>query len=278
MVETEPSGTDGIKMKPKILIITGYGVNCEAESSRAWELAGAEPVKVHLNDLLDNPAQMRGFKGLMFIGGFSYGDHMTSGHVFALRVKHHLREELQKFIDDGKIILGVCNGFQTMTKIGLLPGLNGEYFDPKVSLMQNDCGTFQNFWVNLEFEANSPCIFTKGIAGMPMPVRHGEGKIFTTDKTVIEQIEKLGCAAARYADADGNPTMDFPANPNGSLNAIAGLCDPTGRIFGLMPHPEAYLFPENHPNWDMQKLNGTLPAQGLGLKLFENGVKFLAAG
>ncbi|MFA7369511.1 MAG: phosphoribosylformylglycinamidine synthase subunit PurQ, partial [Kiritimatiellales bacterium] len=101
------------------------------------------------------------------------------------------------------------------------------------------------------------------------------GKIFTTDKTVIEQIEKLGCAAARYADASGSPTMDFPANPNGSLNAIAGLCDPTGRIFGLMPHPEAYLFPENHPNWDVQKLNGTLPAQGLGLKLFENGVRFL---
>jgi phosphoribosylformylglycinamidine synthase len=262
-------------MKPKIIIITGYGVNCEAESSRAWELAGAEPVRVHLNDLLDNPAQLGGFQGLMFIGGFSYGDHMTSGHVFALRVKHHLREELQKFIDDQKIILGVCNGFQTMTKIGLLPGLNSEYFDPKVSLMQNDCGHFQNFWVNLKFEQNSPCIFTKGIDTMPMPVRHGEGKIFTTDKTVIEQIEQLGCAAARYADASGNPTADFPANPNGSLNAIAGLCDPTGRIFGLMPHPEAYLFPENHPNWDVQKLNGTLPAQGLGLKLFENGVKFL---
>jgi phosphoribosylformylglycinamidine synthase len=262
-------------MKPKILIITGYGVNCEAESSRAWELAGGSPVQVHLNDLLDHPEQMRDFRGLMFIGGFSYGDHMTSGHVFALRVKHHLREELQKFIDDGKIILGVCNGFQTMTKIGLLPGLNGEYFDPKVALMQNDCGTFQNFWVNLKFEANSPCIFTQGLSGMPMPIRHGEGKIFTTDKTVIEQIEKTGCAAARYADADGNSTMDFPANPNGSLSAIAGLCDPTGRIFGLMPHPEAYLFPENHPNWDVQKLSGTLPAQGLGLKLFENGVKYL---
>jgi phosphoribosylformylglycinamidine synthase len=110
---------------------------------------------------------------------------------------------------------------------------------------------------------------------MSLPIRHGEGKIFTTDKTVIEQIEALGCAAARYADASGHPTKDFPANPNGSLNAIAGLCDPTGRIFGLMPHPEAYLFPENHPNWDIQKLNGTLPSKGLGLKFFENGVKFL---
>lgn len=264
-------------MKPKILIITGYGVNCEAESAHAWKLAGAEPMQVHLNDLLDDPAQMRGFQGLMFIGGFSYGDHMTSGHVFALRVKHHLREELQQFIDDGKIILGVCNGFQTMTKIGLLPGLDGEYFDPKVALMQNDCGHFQNFWVNLTFEAESPCIFTKGFSTMPLPIRHGEGKIFTTDASVIEQIETLSCAAVRYADDNGSPTQEFPANPNGSLHAIAGLCDPTGRIFGLMPHPEAYLFPENHPNWDVQKLNGTLPAQGLGLRFFENGVKFLVS-
>ena len=264
-------------MKPKILIITGYGVNCEAESSHAWELAGAEPVQIHLNDLFDAPAQLRDFQGLMFIGGFSYGDHMTSGHVFALRVKHHLRDELQTFIDAGKIIIGVCNGFQTMTKIGLLPGFDGEYFDPKVSLMQNDCGHFQNFWVDLKFEAASPCIFTKGLDILPMPIRHGEGKIFTTDTTVIQRIEDLNLAAVRYAGADGSPTQDFPSNPNGSLNAIAGLCDPTGRIFGMMPHPEAYLFPENHPNWDAQKISGTLPARGLGLKLFQNGVKFLTA-
>jgi phosphoribosylformylglycinamidine synthase I len=262
-------------MKPKILIITGYGVNCEAESSRAWELAGAEPVQVHINDLIENPEQMQGFQGLMFIGGFSYADHMTSGHVFALRVKHHLRTELQKFIEDEKIIMGVCNGFQTMTKIGLLPGFDGDYFEPKVALMQNDCGTFQNFWVNLKFEDQSPCVFTKGLGTMPMPIRHGEGKIFTTDASVIDQIEAQGCAAVRYADAAGVPTQEFPANPNGSLNAIAGLCDPTGRIFGLMPHPEAYLFPENHPNWDQQKLDGNLPEQGLGLKLFKNGVQYL---
>lgn len=262
-------------MKPKILIITGYGVNCEAESAHAWKLAGADAVQVHINDLIEKPAQMRDFQGMMFIGGFSYADHMTSGHVFALRVKHHLREELQTFIDDDKIIMGVCNGFQTMTKIGLLPGFDGEYFDPKISLMQNDCGHFQNFWVNLKFETMSPCIFTEGLGHMPMPIRHGEGKIFTTDAAVIEKIEELGCAAVRYADAAGESTMDFPDNPNGSLNAIAGLCDPTGRIFGMMPHPEAYLFPENHPNWDKQKLDGALPAQGLGLKLFENGVKFI---
>ncbi len=262
--------------KPKVLIITGYGVNCEAESSLAWELAGADPVQVHLNDLLNRVRQLRGFQGLMLIGGFSYGDHMTSGHVFALRVKHHLREELQMFIDEGKIIMGICNGFQVMTKIGLLPGLNGEFFEPKLALMQNDCGRFQNFWVNLKFETSSPCIFTQGLETMSMPIRHGEGKIFTTGPTVLEQIEAQDCVAVRYVDNEGNPTQNFPANPNGSLHAIAGICDPTGRIFGMMPHPEAYLFPENHPHWDMQKLDGTFPAQGLGLNLFKNGVKFLA--
>ncbi|MCK5676543.1 MAG: phosphoribosylformylglycinamidine synthase subunit PurQ, partial [Verrucomicrobia bacterium] len=165
--------------KPKILIITGYGVNCEAESEHAWKLAGAEPELVHLNDLLDNPEQLEDFQAMMFIGGFSYGDHMTSGHVFALRVKHHMRAQLQKFIEDGKLIMGICNGFQVMTKMGLLPGLDGEYFEPKVSLMQNDCGTFQNFWADVRFEDNSPCVFTKGLGTMPLPIRHGEGKIFT---------------------------------------------------------------------------------------------------
>lgn len=262
-------------MKPKILIITGYGVNCEAESSRAWEMAGASPVQVHVNDLLERPEQMRGVQGLMFIGGFSYGDHMTSGHVFASRVKHHLRDELQSFIDDGKIILGVCNGFQVMTKIGLLPGLDGTYFEPTVSLLQNDCGHFQNYWVRLRFEVSSPCVFTRGLEAMELPIRHGEGKLFTADRSVLERIENEGCAAVRYADESGAPARTFPANPNGSLNSIAGLCDPTGRVFGLMPHPEAFLFPENHPQWDRQKVNGTLPSCGDGLRLFENGVRFL---
>lgn len=261
---------------PKVLIITGYGVNCEAESAHAWKLAGAEPQMVHLNDLLERPAQLKDFHAMMFIGGFSYGDHMTSGHVFALRVKHHMKDELQQFIDDGKLIMGICNGFQVMTKMGLLPGLDGAYFEPTVALMQNDCGTFQNFWVDIRFEDASPCVFTKGLGTLPLPIRHGEGKIFTLDSALLEQVESKGCVAARYVDKDNNPTQEFPANPNGSLNAIAGLTDPTGRIFGMMPHPEAYLFPENHPNWDKQKLDGSLPDQGLGLKLFQNAVNHIA--
>ncbi len=261
--------------KPKVLIITGYGVNCEAESAHAWKLAGAEPALVHLNDLLERPEQLAEFQAMMFIGGFSYGDHMTSGHVFALRVKHHMQEQLQQFIDAGKLIMGICNGFQVMTKMGLLPALDGRYFEPTVALMQNDCGHFQNFWVAVRFEERSPCVFTKGLGTLPLPIRHGEGKIFTLDRALLDRIEAEGCVAARYVDRDNQPTQAFPDNPNGSLNAIAGLCDPTGRIFGMMPHPEAYLFPENHPNWDRQKLAGTLPEQGLGLKLFRNAVRHI---
>ncbi len=259
-----------------VLIITGYGLNCEAESKYAWELAGARPEFVYFGDLLAQPARLRDFAALMFIGGFAYGDHMTSGHVFALRARHRMSGELEAFINQGKLILGVCNGFQIMVKLGLLPGLDGDYFTQTLSIIQNDCGTFQNRWVNLRFESASPCVFTRGLTSMPLPIRHGEGKVFTLDKNLLKRLETLSCVPCRYADrASGEPTQIFPDNPNGSLNAIAGLCDPTGRIFGLMPHPEAYLYPENHPQWEIQRQHGTLPEHGLGLTLFRNAVEHL---
>ena len=270
----KPKTEDG-KVKPAILIITGYGLNCEAESRYAWELAGAAPEYVHFNDLLAKPARLHDFSALMFIGGFSYGDHMTSGHAFALRTRHRLSGELQKFIDAGKLIMGICNGFQIMVKLGLLPGIDGEFFLQKLALMQNDCGAFQNFWVNLRFESTSPCVFTRGLERMPLPIRHGEGKIFTLDADMLRRMESEGCVACRYVDAEGNAAQEYPDNPNGSLNAIAGLCDPSGRVFGMMPHPEAYLYPESHPQWDLQRMRGELPEKGLGLKLFQNAVRYL---
>lgn len=258
-------------MQPRVLIITGYGLNCEAESRYAWEKAGASVCLVHFHDVLARPALLHDFGGLMFIGGFSYGDHMGSGHVFGLRVRHRLREDLAKFVAEGKIILGVCNGFQILTKVGLLPGLDSEYFEQKVALIQNDCGAFQNFWVKLGFNPASPCIFTRGLELMALPIRHGEGKFFTPKRSILKKLEELGCVACRYIDPQtGEPTQAFPHNPNGSLHAIAGLCDPTGRIFGLMPHPEAYLFPENDPHWLTK-----LPEEASGLKIFQNGVAYL---
>jgi phosphoribosylformylglycinamidine (FGAM) synthase-like amidotransferase family enzyme len=233
-------------------------------------------VLIHFSDLLEQPARLGDFAAMMFIGGFAYGDHMTSGHVFALRAKHRLSEELEKFICEGKLILGACNGFQIMVKLGLLPGLDNDYFTQTLSIIQNDCGAFQDRWVRLRFESTSPCVFTRGLDFVDLPVRHGEVKVFTLDKKLLQRLEASGCIPCRYADPkSGEATQEFPYNPNGALNAIAGLCDPTGRVFGLMPHPEAYLYPENHPQWDLQKLRGTLPAQGLGLSFFRNAVAHL---
>lgn len=259
-----------------VLVVTGYGLNCEAESKYAWELAGANPVLIHFSDLLAEPGMLRDFAALMIGGGFAYGDHMTSGHVFASRARHRLSGELESFIGRGNLIMGVCNGFQIIVKLGLLPGLDGDYFTQKVSLIQNDCGAYQNFWVPLRFEKSSPSVFTRGLSAFALPIRHGEGKLFTLDRGLLEKIEAAGCVACRYVDpATGEPTQVFPHNPNGSLNAIAGLCDPTGRIFGMMPHPEAYIYPENHPQWELQRDNGTLPEHGLGLALFRNAVEYL---
>jgi phosphoribosylformylglycinamidine synthase I len=260
-----------------VLIITGYGLNCEAESKFAWELAGARADLVHFNDLCAQPSRLHDYAALMFVGGFSYGDHLTSGHVFALRARHRMSADLARFIENGKLILGACNGFQIMVKLGLLPGLDKDYFSQKVAVMQNDCGSFQDRWVHLRFDSGSPCVFTRGIDAMPLPVRHGEGKVFALDGRLLERLEAEGCVPCRYADpATGTATQAFPHNPNGSLNAIAGLCDPTGRIFGLMPHPEAYIYPENHPLWDLELQNGTLPEHGLGLRIFQNAVEYLS--
>ena len=263
-------------MTPPILIVTGYGLNCEAESRFAWEQAGAKPALMHVNDLLESPDQLHRYSALMFIGGFSFGDHMTSGHVFAHRLRHHLRDDLGAYIQDGGLIMGVCNGFQIMTKLGLVPGLDNDYFKPEVALMQNDCGSFQNFWVRLRFEAKSPCVFTRGLDTMDLPIRHGEGKLFPRNRATLSALEAAGCVPCRYVDpVSGETTQVFPHNPNGSVNAIAGLCDPTGRVFGLMPHPEAYLFPEQHPQWGFRPRGEDVPAHGAGLKLFQNAVDYL---
>jgi phosphoribosylformylglycinamidine synthase I len=263
--------------KPAVLVITGHGLNCESESRTAWEWAGATVELVHLNDLLAGPAQLHRFQVLMFIGGFSFGDHMGSGLVMALRMRNAMADDLLRFIGEGRLVMGVCNGFQVLVQMGLLPGLGGSYLSRRLALMQNDCGAFQNRWVELKCESTSPCIFTRGIDRIALPVRHGEGKIFATDLTVLEAVEASGGVACRYIDpGTGKPTQVFPWNPNGSQQAIAGLCDPTGRVFGMMPHPEAYLLAENHPTWEIDRHRLGNPMKGEGLRLFRNAVEYFA--
>jgi len=259
--------------KVKALVITGYGLNCEAETSHAFKIAGAEASEVHLNDLLAGLRTIDEFEMLAFIGGFSFGDHLGAGTVFATRMKYRMKDALDRFIKSGRLIIGLCNGFQTMVKLGLLPGLDGDYFRRSATLAWNDSGVFRDAWVRLAINPESPCVFTKGIETLDLPVRHGEGKFMTENADVLGRILKGNLVALSYADpATGRPTEEFPHNPNGSALGIAGICDPTGRIFGMMPHPEAHLFGVNNPQWARK---GLANSEGAGLRIFRNAVEFV---
>ncbi|NLK83274.1 MAG: phosphoribosylformylglycinamidine synthase I [Lentisphaerae bacterium] len=260
----------------KVLVITGFGLNCENETAAAFNYCGATAEKLHLNDILAGKRSLNEFHILTFIGGFSFGDHLGSGSVFANRVKYNLRDQLKQFIADGKLIIGICNGFQTLTRLGMVPALNGEYFTQQAALAHNDSGVFRDDWCYLKVNADSPCVFTKGVDRIRLPIRHGEGK-FVADAATLDMIEKNQQVVLRYTDADGSIATDFPANPNGSLNSIAGICDASGRVFGLMPHPEAFLSPFNSPTWTVDKLKGNLPKEGEGVVFFRNAVEFAAA-
>lgn len=259
----------------KVLVITGVGLNCEKETAAAFASCGATVDQVHLNDLLAGKRKMDEFHILAFIGGFSFGDHIGSGTVFANRVKFRLTDDLKRFVAAGKLVIGICNGFQTLTRLGLAPALNGNYFEQQAALTNNDSGVFRDDWVTLKANPASPCVFTKGIDLIRLPIRHGEGK-FVADDAVMEELERKNLVAFRYCGPDGASPKGFPENPNGSLHDIAGISDETGRIFGLMPHPEAFLSPFNAPDWQAQKLSGTLPDWGEGRIIFENAVNFAA--
>lgn len=261
----------------KVLVITGFGLNCEKETAAAFRYCGASPELVHLNDLLNGKRELKEFHILAFIGGFSFGDHLGAGTVFANRVKFKLRGQLEKFVSDGKLVIGICNGFQTLSRLGMVPALNGSYFTQQAALAHNDSGTFRDDWCNLLANQKSPCIFTRGISTVRLPIRHGEGK-FVADAATLAEIEAKNLVALRYANADGSIATEFPALPNGSLNSIAGICDETGRIFGLMPHPEAFLSPFNSPSWTADKIAGNLPEEGEGVVFFRNAVNYVVAG
>jgi len=265
------------KDRVRALVITGFGLNCERETTCALAQAGATTEMVHLNDLLDGRRDLAEFHILAFIGGFSFGDHIGAGTVFANRIRHRMRDQLEAFVASGKLVIGICNGFQTITRLGLVPATGGMTFEQQVALAENDQGVFRDSWVMLRANPASPCVFTRGVDLLPLPIRHGEGKFVPRDDALLAELEERNLIVFRYADPEnGEPTAYFPDNPNGSVNAIAGICDPTGRLFGLMPHPEAYLSPYNHPHWTRQKLNGVLPEKGLGQVIFDNAVAFAA--
>jgi phosphoribosylformylglycinamidine synthase subunit PurQ / glutaminase len=243
-------------VEPKALVLAGYGFNADAELSEALRLAGAKAERLHIADLVADPALLAGARILAFPGGFSFGDHLGSGQVVALLCRRTLRPALERFIADGGLVLGVCNGFQALVRMGILPNRDGRW-GREASLIQNESGRFVDGWYPLSFDAESVCLWTRGLAGRLLPVRHGEGRFVARDEAALDALERDGLVAARY----------LGAGPNGSERAIAGICDPSGRIFGLMPHPEAFLSRENHP--DRRRAARDEP----GIELFENGVR-----
>ena len=264
------------------LVLAGYGLNCDNETAYALELAGASARRVHINSLIDGSVSLDDFQIMVFVGGFSWGDDHGAGVIQAVRLKTNLGDKMLEFVDKGNLVLGICNGFQTLVNLGLLPGFAGDYKTRSIALTFNDCGNFRDDWVVLRVNSSSPCVFTKGFDLLELPIRHGEGK-FYSDKDIIQRLTKNNQVVIQYALPDGNPAEGkFPFNPNGSINDIAGICDPTGRIFGLMPHPEAFNHRTNHPNWtrdkEIMKRGGKKPDSNLttGIRIFKNGVDFIA--
>jgi len=264
----------------KAIVITGYGTNCENEMAHACHLAGAEADIVHISRIIEGEVSLDPYHFLNLAGGFLDGDDLGAGQAGAHRLKYAkvkktgkaVFEQITRFIKEGKLILGVCNGFQLMVKTGLLPGFDQKYDERAVSLTYNDSGRFEDRWVDMIVDSASPCVFTRGIERIYLPIRHGEGKFVSRDQTVMERIEAEKLVPLRYCDPEtGEPTLTYLDNPNGSPGGIAGLCDPTGRIFGLMPHPEAFVHRTHHPRWTREEL----PEEGAGLALFRNGIEFI---
>jgi len=262
-----------MKEAVKTLIITGFGLNCERETAVAFEMCGSATELVHLNDLLSGERSLGDYHILAFIGGFSFGDHLGAGTVFAKKIKFNLKDQLQDFVDSGKLIIGICNGFQTLTRLGLLPALDGLYFTQQVALAHNDSNLFRDDWVYLKTNKESKCVFTKNVNMVRLPIRHGEGK-FVAEEKIIRKLKDGNLDVLRYCTETGDANCDFPDNPNGSMESIAGICDISGRIFGLMPHPEAFLSPFNAPDWHIKKLEGRLALEGDGVVFFRNAVVY----
>ncbi len=271
-----PFDGDKSTREVRVLVLTGLGLNCEAETAQGFRMCGAQVDLVHLSDLLESQrARLAGYHIIAMIGGFSFGDHIAGGVVYANRLRYRMLDELTRFVADGGLMLGICNGFQTMVKLGLLPGFEGRFGHQQVTLTANDRLGYRDAWVRVCADSASPCVWTRGVTCMDLPARHGEGKFLARDD-VLDRLDSERLVALRYVDDQGVPTQRWPDNPNGSPGAVAGICDPSGRLFGLMPHPDAHLYPFHHPQWRRRKVSGQLSSEGEGLAIFRNGVDHAA--
>ncbi len=272
--------TENSSARPQALVLYGYGLNCDYETQFALNRAGAEAVRLHTTELLENPASLWDYHLLAVPGGFSWGDDHGAGVILALRLKLALGTVLKEFIASGRLVLGICNGFQVLVNLGLLPGFKGREGERLVALIPNDCGNFRDAWVHLKV-LPSKCVFTQGLELLELPIRHGEGK-FYAPREVLSKLADGGQIVLKYATPSGVPAEGrFPENPNGSLLDIAGICDATGRVLGLMPHPEAHITSTQHPDWTLdaetwRRRGEPYPeTEGVGLTFFKNAVRYL---
>lgn len=246
-------------MKPNVLILRAPGTNCDNETAFAFEKAGASTEKIHINRLLDDPMLLERFQILCFPGGFSFGDDIAAGRILANQVRHRLAESLGRFRESQKLILGICNGFQILVKSGIL--LADEPEGPPATLTWNNSGIYTDRWADLVVQGNK-CVFLKGIDTMYLPVAHAEGKFVARSEAVLDRLEKNGQLALRYVDG---------SNPNGAVRNVAGVCDESGLVFGLMPHPERHIDYTQHPRWTRMK---KMVSEGDGFAIFKNAVDF----
>ncbi|MBN1506071.1 MAG: phosphoribosylformylglycinamidine synthase I [Sedimentisphaerales bacterium] len=252
----------------RAIVVRAAGTNCDDETQYAFELAGAQADRVHINRMIEEPALLDQYHILVFPGGFSYGDDVAAGKILANQVAHHLAGQIRKFIDGGKLVLGICNGFQVLVKTGILPG-NGAFRQEEVTIACNDSGKYEDRWVYLAPQTNR-CVFIEPERLIHVPVAHGEGKIITKDHDALQRLISEGYVAFKYVDANGEEGP-YPINPNGSMASIAGLTDSTGRVLGLMPHPERFVRRTQHPHWS--RLGEDLDPDGI--KIFRNAVRYV---
>lgn len=251
---------------PRALILRAPGANCDLETEYACVRAGALAERLHINRLREQPGLLQRYQILVVPGGFTYGDDVAAGKILANQLAHFLGDALQQFRDAEKLILGICNGFQVLLKAGLIVPPDEE--GPLVTLTHNTSGKFEDRWIYLEARPER-CPFLKGYERLHLPVAHGEGNFLCREPWILQGLDQAGQLVLRFVDAEGKPG-EYPINPNGSQGNVAGVCDATGRVLGLMPHPERHILPTQHPRWTRLGL----AEEGDGLRLFRNAVEF----
>jgi len=255
---------------PRALVLRTAGTNCDRETLYALEKTGFDTVRIHVARLIEDPATLAEFQFMVIPGGFSYGDDVAAGKILANQMLHHLGSVVNEFISSDKLVLGICNGFQVMIKAGLLPWADvspdGAHRD--ATLAWNDCGKFEDRWVHLRCDSDK-CVFVPKGEIIALPIAHGEGKFVPRDDAIRQRLADGDQVAVRYVDTEGNPG-DYPVNPNGSIDDVAGICDPSGRLMGLMPHPERFIDITHHPRWTRGGIE-----RADGMILFQRAFEYL---